>query len=54
MDGLCPPDAMRHLAAKLGGDVELRTFPSCGHSPYYEEPAIFNRTLLGFFRAHPI
>jgi pimeloyl-ACP methyl ester carboxylesterase len=27
---------------------ELVIVPECGHSPYWEMPAFFNRTVLGF------
>jgi pimeloyl-ACP methyl ester carboxylesterase len=45
-DGLFPPSELADLARLLGAAwVEI---PEAGHSPYFEQPAAFNRALLGF------
>jgi pimeloyl-ACP methyl ester carboxylesterase len=46
-----PPPMLRMYAAKIPG-AELRIVPEGGHSLYWEQPELFNRTLLEFFGRH--
>jgi pimeloyl-ACP methyl ester carboxylesterase len=46
-----PPPMLRMYAAKIPG-AELRIVPEGGHSLYWEQPELFNRTLLEFFARH--
>ena len=46
-----PPPMLRMYAAKIPG-AELRIVPEGGHSLYWEQPELFNRTLLDFFGKH--
>jgi pimeloyl-ACP methyl ester carboxylesterase len=40
-DLLFPIELMRHVAGLIPG-AQLREFPDCGHSTYFEEPETFN------------
>jgi pimeloyl-ACP methyl ester carboxylesterase len=42
---------LRMYASKIPG-AELRIVPEGGHSLYWEQPELFNATLLDFFRRH--
>ena len=42
-----PPSIMRMIARHVP-DNEVVIVPECGHSPYWEQPEFFNRTVLGF------
>jgi pimeloyl-ACP methyl ester carboxylesterase len=46
-DMFTPPAITRMIARHLPHN-ELVIVPECGHSPYWEMPAFFNRTVLGF------
>jgi 3-oxoadipate enol-lactonase len=46
-DPVAPPPAVE-IAAGLCS-AQFKIIPDCGHSPYFEQPAAFNRTLLEFF-----
>jgi len=46
-DTLFPPDAIRASAAKLA-DARVVEIPGAGHSPYFEQPDAWNRTVGGF------
>ena len=41
-DPLCPPAAMRIIADLVPG-ARLEVIPGCGHSPYFEDTAAWNR-----------
>jgi pimeloyl-ACP methyl ester carboxylesterase len=42
-----PPPVLRLLAAKFPA-ATAQVVPECGHSAYWEQPQIFNQTVLGF------
>jgi len=44
-----PPSIMRMIARQVPNN-ELVIVPECGHSPYWEQPELFNRTVLEFIR----
>jgi pimeloyl-ACP methyl ester carboxylesterase len=46
-DHLCPPDAMRAVAARLP-TARFAVLSDTGHSAYYETPAAWNSTVLEF------
>jgi len=46
-DMFTPPSIMRMIARHVP-DNELVIVPECGHSPYWEQPEFFNRTVLEF------
>ncbi|HMF48997.1 MAG TPA: alpha/beta hydrolase, partial [Candidatus Saccharimonadales bacterium] len=46
-DMFTPPSIMRMIARHVP-DNELVIVPECGHSVYWEQPELFNRTVLGF------
>ena len=46
-DHLCPPDAMKAVAARLP-TARFAVLPDTGHSAYYETPAAWNSTVLEF------
>jgi pimeloyl-ACP methyl ester carboxylesterase len=46
-----PPALLRMQASHLP-HAEVVTIPEAGHSPYWEQPAVFNRTLLDFLARH--
>jgi pimeloyl-ACP methyl ester carboxylesterase len=46
-DMFTPPSIMRMIARHVP-IRELVIVPECGHSPYWEQPEFFNRTVLGF------
>jgi pimeloyl-ACP methyl ester carboxylesterase len=46
-DMFTPPSIMRMIARQVP-DNELVIVPECGHSVYWEQPELFNRTVLGF------
>ena len=48
-DALIPPAAIRELARALP-DGRLAMVPGCGHSVYFEHPAVFNHIVLDFLR----
>jgi pimeloyl-ACP methyl ester carboxylesterase len=47
-----PPSVMR-MIAKHVPDNEFVIVAECGHSPYWEQPEFFNRTVLDFLRRNP-
>jgi pimeloyl-ACP methyl ester carboxylesterase len=50
-DHLCPPVAMRAIAALVAG-AELTVIDGSGHSPYFEDAVAFNRAVIGFIDRH--
>ena len=46
-DMFTPPSIMRMIARHVP-DNEIVIVPECGHSPYWEQPELFNRTVLAF------
>ena len=46
-----PPSVLRLLAARFS-DCEAVVIPECGHSAFWEQPEIFNRTVLDFIGKH--
>ena len=46
-DMFTPPSITRMIARHVP-DNEVVIVPECGHSPYWEQPEFFNRTVLGF------
>jgi pimeloyl-ACP methyl ester carboxylesterase len=47
-DALFPPDVIRASAAKIPG-ARVALIANAGHSPYFEEPAAWNRAVAEFF-----
>lgn len=50
-DVVFPPEAIREVAALTPGS-ELVELPEAGHSPYFETPEAFNRTVGAFLQQH--
>ncbi len=50
-DVVFPPAAIREVAALMPG-AELIELPTAGHSPYFETPDAFNRTVGAFLKQH--
>jgi len=50
-DLITPPSIMRMVARHIPGS-EIVIAPESGHSTYWEQPDIFNRSLSGFFAKH--
>lgn len=50
-DPALPPAVMRMIAARIPG-VETVVFEESGHSTYWEQPEVFNRTILDFVSRH--
>lgn len=50
-DMYAPPPIMRMFAARVKGSKAL-VIPETGHSAYWEQPEIFNRTVLDFISRH--
>lgn len=50
-DMFTPPSIMRMIARHVP-DNEVVIVPECGHSPYWEQPDFFNRTVLEFIGRH--
>ena len=46
-DMFTPPSIMRMIARHVP-DNQVVIVPECGHSPYWEQPEFFNRTVLEF------
>jgi len=46
-----PPALLREVAARIPGATVV-VVPECGHSAYWEQPEIFNSTVLEFIRRH--
>jgi pimeloyl-ACP methyl ester carboxylesterase len=46
-DMFTPPSIMRMIARHVPNN-ELVIVPECGHSPYWEQPEFFNRTVIRF------
>ena len=46
-DMFTPPSITRMIARHIP-DNQVVIVPECGHSPYWEQPEFFNRTVLGF------
>lgn len=49
-DPLFPPAAIRALADLLP-DARYVEVPGCGHSPYFEDPSVWNRAVEAFFES---
>ena len=50
-DPFTPPSITRMIARHVP-DNEVVIVPECGHSPYWETPEFFNRTVLDFIGRH--
>ena len=50
-DLYAPPAVLRLFAARINGSESV-IVPEAGHSAYWEQPEIFNRTVLSFIRKH--
>jgi pimeloyl-ACP methyl ester carboxylesterase len=50
-DMYSPPPVMRMFAARVKGSTAV-VIPETGHSAYWEQPDIFNRTVLEFIDQH--
>lgn len=50
-DLVTPPSIMRMIAGHVA-DNELVIIPECGHSPYWEQPDLFNGAVLDFIARH--
>ena len=50
-DMYSPPAIMRMFAARVKGSQAV-VIPESGHSAYWEQPEIFNRTVLDFIGKH--
>jgi pimeloyl-ACP methyl ester carboxylesterase len=50
-DLIAPPPIMRRMAQHIP-IAELRIFPECGHSAYWERPDLFNSAVLRFIQQH--
>lgn len=50
-DMYAPPPIMRMFAARVKGSQSF-VIPEAGHSGYWEQPEIFNRSVLDFIRRH--
>ena len=50
-DLVTPPSIMRMIARHVPNN-ELVIIPEAGHSPYWEQPEIFNRAVLDFIGRH--
>jgi pimeloyl-ACP methyl ester carboxylesterase len=50
-DPALPPPVMRMIAARVPG-AETVVFDDSGHSTYWEQPEVFNRTILDFISRH--
>ena len=50
-DMYAPPPVMRMFAARVKGSQAV-VIPEAGHSAYWEQPEIFNRTVLEFIAKH--
>lgn len=46
-----PPSVLRLFAAHIRG-AESIVIPECGHSAYWEQPEMFNRSVLAFLEKH--
>ena len=46
-----PPPLLRFVAARIKNSESV-TIPEAGHSAYWEQPEMFNRTVLQFIRKH--
>jgi pimeloyl-ACP methyl ester carboxylesterase len=46
-----PPSVLRMFIAHMK-DAESAIIPESGHSAYWENPEVFNRTVLGFIGRH--
>jgi len=51
-DAVVTPDIAR-IAQRYIPHAELEVVPGCGHSVYFEKPAIFNRIITAFFDRCP-
>jgi pimeloyl-ACP methyl ester carboxylesterase len=50
-DLYAPPAVLRLFAARINGSESV-VVPEAGHSAYWEQPEIFNRTVLAFIRKY--
>jgi len=50
-DLYAPPPVLQLFAARIK-DSETSIFPAAGHSTYWEQPELFNRTVLNFLGKH--
>jgi len=50
---LWTPPSITRMIARHVPDNEVAIIAECGHSPYWERPEVFNRTVLDFIGRHP-
>lgn len=50
-DLYAPPPLLKFFAARIKGS-EVSIVPEAGHSSYWEQPEVFNRTVLNFLAKH--
>ena len=50
-DLYAPPSVLRLFVARIKNS-ELVIAPEAGHSVYWEQPQLFNRSVLAFIRKH--
>ncbi len=50
-DLYAPPPLLKLFAARIKGSESV-VVPEAGHSTYWEQPEVFNRTVLSFIRKH--
>ena len=50
-DLYAPPSVMKMFAARVKGSESIAV-PEAGHSVYWEQPDLFNRSVLAFIRKH--
>jgi pimeloyl-ACP methyl ester carboxylesterase len=50
-DLYAPPPILRLFAARIRSSQSV-VVPEAGHSAYWEQPEIFNRSVLEFIRKH--
>lgn len=50
---LATPPSITRMIARHVPDNEVAIVGECGHSPYWERPEVFNRTVLDFIGRHP-
>lgn len=46
-----PPSVLRMLEKRIRGS-KAAVIPECGHSAYWEQPALFNKTVLDFIKQY--
>lgn len=52
-DALTPPAVMRRVAARIPG-ADWVSIPEAGHASFWEQPDVWNRSVIDFVRAHDL